>query len=75
MIRYDGLGDLGSWGDSGEKRGRGGYLLGRVESALSGLLYTVHYHWTQGSRIQTSGLSFLKLTHSSLGKSRFRLTL
>lgn len=54
-----------------------GYLLGRVESTLSGLLYIVHSTDScrlGDTRIQTSGLSFLKSTCSSLRRSRFRLT-
>lgn len=69
---------LETWGAGGiweRREEEGGYLLGRVESTLSGLLFTVHYQWTQGTRIQISGLSFLKFTHRSLRRSRFRLTL
>lgn len=65
MIRYDGPGVLGAGGIRERSEGEGGYLLGRVESTLSGLLFTVHCHWTQGTRSQTSGLPFLKLTHGA----------
>lgn len=61
MIRYDGLGDLGGWARLG-----GELRKGWLSAEKSGVLIldfhdTVQYHWTQGTRIQTSGLPKINL--------------
>ena len=64
LIRYGGLGDLGSW----EYLGKGRYLLGRVKSLFILAFYIQATVTGLGdTRIQASGLPFLRLTCSSLG--------
>lgn len=76
LIRYGGLGDLVSWGYLGEKLGRGQLTCWEERSLYS--FWPSTYTTVTGlgyTRIQASGLPFLKLTCSILKKSRFRLTL